>query len=225
MIRFEGISKTYKNGVRALEEVDFEVKDGEFVFLIGPSGAGKTTLFKILYGEERPDAGEVYCGETSVGSLNRNELSLLRRKMGIIFQDFKLLPTSSVFENVALVLEVLGVAPTEIEEKVAKALELVGLVGKERSFPWQISGGERQRVAVARAIVANPVLILADEPTAEVDPTLTWGLMEIFERINKLGTTIMIATHDSEIVNSMKKRVAKLDSGRLVKDDKKGNYV
>ena len=225
MIRFEGISKTYKNGVRALEEVDFEVKDGEFVFLIGPSGAGKTTLFKILYGEERPDAGEVYFGETSVGSLNRNELSLLRRKMGIIFQDFKLLPTSSVFENVALVLEVLGVAPTEIEEKVAKALELVGLVGKERSFPWQISGGERQRVAVARAIVANPVLILADEPTAEVDPTLTWGLMEIFERINELGTTIMIATHDSEIVNSMKKRVAKLDSGRLVKDDKKGNYV
>ena len=225
MIRFEGISKTYKNGVRALEEVDVEVKDGEFVFLIGPSGAGKTTLFKILYGEERPDAGEVYFGETSVGSLNRNELSLLRRKMGIIFQDFKLLPTSSVFENVALVLEVLGVAPTEIEEKVAKALELVGLVGKERSFPWQISGGERQRVAVARAIVANPVLILADEPTAEVDPTLTWGLMEIFERINKLGTTIMIATHDSEIVNSMKKRVAKLDSGRLVKDDKKGNYV
>src|SRR3989338_9290167 len=222
MIRFEGISKTYKNGVRALEEVDFEVKDGEFVFLIGPSGAGKTTLFKILYGEERPDAGEVYFGETSVGSLNRNELSLLRRKMGIIFQDFKLLPTSSVFENVALVLEVLGIAPTEIEEKVAKALELVGLVGKERSFPWQISGGERQRVAVARAIVANPVLILADEPTAEVDPTLTWGLMEIFERINKLGTTIMIATHDSEIVNSMKKRVAKLDSGRLVKDDKKG---
>ena len=225
MIRFEGISKTYKNGVRALEEVDVEVKDGEFVFLIGPSGAGKTTLFKILYGEERPDAGEVYFGETSVGSLNRNELSLLRRKMGIIFQDFKLLPTSSVFENVALVLEVLGVAPTEIEEKVAKALELVGLVGKERSFPWQISGGERQRVAVARAIVANPVLILADEPTAEVDPTLTWGLMEIFERINELGTTIMIATHDSEIVNSMKKRVAKLDSGRLVKDDKKGNYV
>ena len=225
MIRFEGISKTYKNGVRALEEVDFEVKDGEFVFLIGPSGAGKTTLFKILYGEERPDAGEVYFGETSVGSLNRNELSLLRRKMGIIFQDFKLLPTSSVFENVALVLEVLGIAPTEIEEKVAKALELVGLVGKERSFPWQISGGERQRVAVARAIVANPVLILADEPTAEVDPTLTWGLMEIFERINELGTTIMIATHDSEIVNSMKKRVAKLDSGRLVKDDKKGNYV
>ena len=225
MIRFEGISKTYKNGVRALEEVDFEVKDGEFVFLIGPSGAGKTTLFKILYGEERPDAGEVYFGETSVRSLNRNELSLLRRKMGIIFQDFKLLPTSSVFENVALVLEVLGIAPTEIEEKVAKALELVGLVGKERSFPWQISGGERQRVAVARAIVANPVLILADEPTAEVDPTLTWGLMEIFERINKLGTTIMIATHDSEIVNSMKKRVAKLDSGRLVKDDKKGNYV
>ena len=225
MIRFEGISKTYKNGVRALEEVDFEVKDGEFVFLIGPSGAGKTTLFKILYGEERPDAGEVYFGETSVRSLNRNELSLLRRKMGIIFQDFKLLPTSSVFENVALVLEVLGIAPTEIEEKVAKALELVGLVGKERSFPWQISGGERQRVAVARAIVANPVLILADEPTAEVDPTLTWGLMEIFERINELGTTIMIATHDSEIVNSMKKRVAKLDSGRLVKDDKKGNYV
>ena len=225
MIRFEGISKTYKNGVRALEDIDFEVKDGEFVFLIGPSGAGKTTLFKILYGEERPDAGEVYFGETSVGSLNRNELSLLRRKMGIIFQDFKLLPTSSVFENVALVLEVLGVAPTEIEEKVAKALELVGLVGKERSFPWQISGGERQRVAVARAIVANPVLILADEPTAEVDPTLTWGLMEIFERINELGTTIMIATHDSEIVNSMKKRVAKLDSGRLVKDDKKGNYV
>lgn len=225
MIKFLGVSKIYKNGTRALQEVDLEVKAGEFLFLIGPSGAGKTTLFKILYGEEKPDEGQVSFGEKEVGRLSRSELPLLRRRIGVIFQDFRLLPTASVYENVALMLEVLETPPPEIEERIEKILALVELEGRALSFPWQLSGGERQRVAVARALVGNPELVLADEPTAEVDPTTTWNIMEILERINKKGTTVVVATHDSEIVNSLKKRVVKMDSGRIVADEKRGIYV
>lgn len=224
MISFSGVSKTYKNGTRALQEIDLEIKKGEFIFLIGPSGAGKTTLFKILYGEEKSDVGQVKFEEKEIGNLTRNELALLRRRIGVIFQDFKLLPTASVYENVALMLEVLETPAAEIEERVQKTLTLVDLAGRELSFPWQLSGGERQRVAVARALVGQPELILADEPTAEVDPTTTWNIIEILEKINKKGTTVVVATHDSEIVNSLKKRVVKLAGGRIVADEKRGTY-
>lgn len=224
MIRFESVSKTYKNGVRALVGIDLEVKEGEFVFVIGPSGAGKTTLFKLLDREEVPDEGQVFLGEKIVNTLARHELSALRRQMGIVFQDFRLLPTASVFENVALVLEVLGIKEEETVERVEKVLNLIGLTGKDKSFPWQLSGGERQRVALARALVGQPRLILADEPTAEIDPALTWGVIEILEKINAAGTTVIVATHDSEIVNSLKKRVVKMDKGRIVADEMKGSY-
>lgn len=225
MIKFLGVSKTFKNGCVALRDIDLEVKKGEFVFLIGPSGAGKTTLFKVLYGEETPDNGEVRFEEESVHELSRTELALSRRRIGVVFQDFRLLASSSVFENVALTLEVLAVPEAEVEERVQKTLRLVGLSEKEKDFPWQLSGGERQRVALARALVGNPDLVLADEPTAEVDPATTWNIMEILEKINKKGTTVIVATHDSEIVNSLKKRVLKIEAGRLVADEKRGTYV
>ncbi len=225
MINFSGVSKTFKNGTRALQDVDLEVKKGEFVFLIGASGAGKTTLLKILYGEEKPDSGDVKFEDKDVNHLSRQEIAYLRRRVGVIFQDFRLLPTSSVFENVALTLEVLGTPTPEVEERVQKTLSLVGLADRELSFPWQLSGGERQRVAVARALVGAPELLLADEPTAEVDPTATWNIIEILEKMNKKGTTVIVATHDSEIVNSLKKRVVKLVQGRIVADDKRGTYA
>ncbi|MCL5004261.1 MAG: cell division ATP-binding protein FtsE [Patescibacteria group bacterium] len=225
MIRFEGVSKTYGNGVRALADVDLEVHPKDFLFLIGPSGAGKTTLLKLIYCEEKPEAGKVFFEEKEVTSLKRPDLFKLRRDIGVVFQDFRLLPTASVYENVSLVLEVLGKAEKEISEQATAALDLVGLSEKVDNFPWQLSGGERQRVALARALVGCPKVILADEPTAEVDPALTWGLMEILDELNKRGTTVIVATHDSEIVNSLKKRVVKIDRGRIIKDDKKGTYV
>lgn len=225
MIRFDGVNKTYKNGCKALDNVDLHIKEGEFAFIIGPSGAGKTTLFKLLYREEIPDDGKIFFNEDEITSLKRSQLPDLRRNFGVVFQDFRLLPTYSVFENAALVLDVLSLPEDEIEERVTSVLELVGLSGKEYCFPWQLSGGERQRVALARALVGSPSVILADEPTAEVDPALTWNIIEILEKVNKGGTTIVVATHDSEIVNSLKKRVVKLERGHVVRDEKRGSYV
>jgi cell division transport system ATP-binding protein len=225
MIKFDSVSKTYKNGNKALDKVDLHVNDGDFVFVIGESGAGKTTLFKVLYLEESPDEGQIFFNDDEITRLKRSQFAMVRRNFGVVFQDFRLMPSASVFENTALVLDVLNTPEDEIEERVSAALKLVGLSGKELSFPWQLSGGERQRVALARALVGSPSVILADEPTAEVDPVLTWSIIEILEKVNKTGTTIMVATHDSEVVNSLKRRVIKLDHGRVVRDEKKGSYV
>lgn len=225
MINFESVTKSYRNGVLVLRDVDLKIKEGEFVFIIGPSGAGKTTLLKLLYREEMPDSGQIFFKEGNIVGYSRSQLSQLRRSFGVVFQDFRLLSTSSVYENIAMVLDVLGLADDKIEEKVGSVLNLVGLAGKELNFPWQLSGGEKQRVALARALVGEPQVILADEPTAEVDPVLTWNIMEILEKMNRQGTTILVATHDSEIVNSLKKRVVKLEMGRIINDEKKGSYV
>lgn len=225
MINFESVTKSYRNGVLVLRDVDLKIKEGEFVFIIGPSGAGKTTLLKLLYREEMPDSGQIFFKEGNIVGYSRSQLSQLRRSFGVVFQDFRLLSTSSVYENIAMVLDVLGLADDKIEEKVGSVLNLVGLAGKELNFPWQLSGGEKQRVALARALVGEPQVILADEPTAEVDPVLTWNIMEILEKMNRRGTTILVATHDSEIVNSLKKRVVKLEMGRIINDEKKGSYV
>lgn len=225
MINFSGVKKTYRQEITALEDIDLEIKEGEFLFVIGSSGAGKTTLFKLLYREEMPDSGQIFLKDEDITLFSRSQLPNLRRNFGVVFQDFRLLPTSSVYENVALVLDVLDRAGNEAETRIEKVLDLVGLSDKSLSFPWQLSGGEKQRVALARALVGEPKIILADEPTAEVDPALTWGLMEILDKINRNGTTVLVATHDSEIVNSLKKRVVKLEKGRIVNDEKKGKYV
>ncbi len=217
--------KVYKNGVAAVADLSLNINKGEFVFVIGASGSGKSTLIKMLYREEKPTKGIVEIGGINVGKLRNRTVYKLRRKLGIVFQDFKLLPKLTVYENVAFALECLGMKGKEIRPKVIKALEHVGLKEKIRSFPNELSGGEQQRVCIARAIVNNPKLLICDEPTGNLDPKTSKGIMEVLETINKeLGTTIIMATHDKEIVNRMKKRVIVLENGLLVQDHEKGSY-
>lgn len=223
-IKFKNTEKTYKNGVNAVYDMNLEIKKGEFVFIIGASGSGKSTLIKMLYREEKPTAGEIYLGGVNVAKVKNNKVYKLRRKIGIVFQDYKLLPKLTVYENVAFALEIYGLPSDEIRKKVLKALELVGLKSKTKSYPTQLSGGEQQRVAIARAIVNSPKLLICDEPTGNLDPDTSLEVMKVIEKINDLGTTVVMATHDREMVNKMKKRVVVLDGGRLVKDFEKGSY-
>lgn len=217
--------KVYKNGVAAVADLSLNINKGEFVFVIGASGSGKSTLIKMLYREEKPTKGIVEIGGINVGKLRNRTVYKLRRKLGIVFQDFKLLPKLTVYENVAFALECLGMKGKEIRPKVIKALDHVGLKEKIRSFPNELSGGEQQRVCIARAIVNNPKLLICDEPTGNLDPKTSKGIMDVLETINKeLGTTIIMATHDKEIVNRMKKRVIVLDNGVLAQDHEKGSY-
>ena len=217
--------KVYKNGVAAIADLSLKINKGEFVFVIGASGSGKSTLIKMLYREEKPTQGTVEIGGINVGKLRNRTVYKLRRKLGIVFQDFKLLPKLTVYENVAFALECLGMKGQEIRPKVIKALDHVGLKDKIRSFPNELSGGEQQRVCIARAIVNDPKLLICDEPTGNLDPKTSKGIMDVLETINKeLGTTIIMATHDKEIVNRMKKRVIVLDSGVLSEDHEKGSY-
>ena len=224
-IKFRGAEKTYKNGVNAIYDLNLDIKKGEFVFVTGASGSGKSTLIKMLYREEKPTHGEIYVGGVNVAKIKNSKVYKLRRKIGIVFQDFKLLPKLTVYENVAFALEIYGLRTQEVKIKVLKALDLVGLKSRTKSYPDQLSGGEQQRVAIARAIVNSPKLLICDEPTGNLDPDTSLGIMKVIEKINDLGTTVVMVTHDKEMVNKMKKRVILLDNGKLVKDYEKGSYV
>lgn len=225
LINISGVNKRYKNGVTAIYDLDLKIKKGEFVFVIGGSGSGKSTLIKMLYREEKPTQGQIIIGGINVAKLRNSKVYKLRRRLGIVFQDYRLLPKLTVYENVAFTLEVIGTKSKEIKKRTLKAIELVGLKAKTRNYPSQLSGGEQQRVAIARAIVNNPKLLICDEPTGNLDPDMSMEIVKVLDNINKTtGTTVIMATHDREIVNKMKKRVLVLKEGRLVKDYEKGKY-
>lgn len=224
LIRLRNINKTYKNGVTAIYDLDLTIKKGEFVFIIGETGCGKSTLIKMLYREEKPNKGKIIVGGINVAKLRNSKVYKLRRKIGVVFQNFQLLPKLTAYENVAFALEVLGLPKYEIHKKVVKVLDLVGLKNKAKHYPTQLSGGEQQRVAIARAIVNGPKLLICDEPTGNLDPKKSMEIMEVLEAINKLGTTVVMVTHDIEIVKKMNKRVILLNSGRIVKDYEEGTY-
>lgn len=224
LIRVDNVQKTYKNGVVALYDFNLSIQKGEFVFVIGASGSGKSTLIKMLYREEKPDRGSIFIGGINVAKLKDRKVYVLRRKLGVVFQDFKLLPKLTVFENVAFAMEVFGFDKSEIQKRVLEVLDLVGLKNKVRQYPDQLSGGEQQRVVIARAIVNRPKLLICDEPTGNLDPDTSMEIMRVLENINNLGTTVIMATHDRDIVNRMNKRVILIEAGRLKKDFEKGTY-
>lgn len=224
MIKLEGVSKKYSQSIVALEAIDLNISQGEFVFLVGPSGAGKSTLLKILTREILPTNGKVTVAEIDTTKVKDRDIPKYRQKIGFIFQDFKLLDDRTVFENVALALEVRGLKDEEIEKQVEHTLKLVEIWNRRSLFPRQLSGGEAQRVAVARAIIGKPDLILADEPTGDLDPQTAWGVIQLLNEVNSWGTTIIMATHNQEIVNTLKRRVVVLKAGKITKDSKEGKY-
>ena len=224
MIRLENVTKTYGADVVALRDASFDVPKGEFVFLVGPSGSGKSTLLRLLNRQDRPEQGAVWVAGRNIIDMPSGRVPQLRRNIGNIFQDFKLLTNKTVFENVAFAQEVIGRPKHVIRQQVPAVLDLVGLAGKEDRFPHQLSGGEQQRVSVARAFVNRPLIMLADEPTGNLDPATGEGIMRLLDRINKTGTTVLMATHDQRIVNTMRKRVIQLDRGVIVRDQARGVY-
>lgn len=224
LIRFKNVTKTYKTGVTAVYDLDLNIEKGDFVFLIGATGCGKSTVIKMLYRAEKPTNGQIILGGKDISKIWNSKVYKIRRKMGVVFQDYKLLERSTVYENVAFALEIFGLTKKEIHGKVIKALDLVGLKNRVKSYPNQLSGGEQQRVAIARAIVNEPKLIICDEPTGNLDPDTSMEIMKVLEAINELGTTVIMVTHDREIVKKMKKRTILLDSGRILKDYAKGTY-
>ena len=227
MIYFNKVSKKYSTASApvVLEEVDFSIEPQEFVSLVGQSGSGKTTLLKLLIAEESPTEGSVFFDSKDVHSLPKKELISLRRKIGMVFQDFRLLPNKTVYENIAFAMEAAGKTDKEIDTDVPNVLELVDLSAKNWHFPDELSGGERQKVAIARAIVNQPEMVIADEPTGNLDPLNTWEIVQILKKINELGTTVFLATHNKGIIDSLGRRVITLDKGKIVRDDKKGRYV
>ncbi|MGQ9532920.1 MAG: cell division ATP-binding protein FtsE [Desulfotomaculales bacterium] len=224
MLQLYNVTKIYPNSIPALLDVTLRIQRGEFVFLVGPSGAGKTTLTKLILREELPTRGQILFNGKSITRLRPSEVPYLRRRIGVIFQDFRLLPNKTAYENVAFALEVTGASRREIRRAVPAVLARVGLADRAHLFPAQLSGGEQQRVCVARAIVNNPLLLIADEPTGNLDPENSWQLMRLFEEINRGGTTILMATHAWDIVDQMKKRVVALSHGRIVRDEQEGVY-
>ncbi len=224
MIRFTSVSKFYPGKIPGVIDISVEIPDGEFVFLIGPSGSGKTTLLRLLTRDLIASNGSIIVDDWDLHKLTKGTVHLLRRKVGVVFQDFKLLLDRTVYENVAMVLEILGKPPKSIPEGVSNVLELVGLTDKKNVFPMQLSAGEMQRAGIARAIVGGPKILLADEPTGNLDPETAWGIIDILEEINKLGTTVIIASHNADIVNRMKKRTLTIEHGHIVRDEEKGHY-
>src|SRR5579871_3094494 len=224
MIELQNVTKTYKAGTVALRDVSLQVDKGEFTFVVGASGSGKTTLLRLLLREELPDKGRILEAGRDIVNLPKWRVPYLRRNIGCVFQDFRLLPNKTVFENVAFGLQVIGRPPSVINQQVPQVLELVGLTHKSKSLPNELSGGEQQRVAVARAFVNRPLILLADEPTGNLDPATTVGIMRLLDRINRTGTTVVMATHDARIVDTMRRRVIELDRGSIVRDQARGVY-
>ena len=228
MILLDRVTKNYgknkKNNKPALNRASIHVSAGEFVIIVGTSGAGKSTLLKLLTREEKPSSGKIVVGGIDYDNLKDKHIPLLRRKIGVVFQDFKLLPNRTVFENIAFALEIAGMTNREIKSTVPKVIELVGLKGKEKQFPNQLSGGEQQRVAIARAVVRQPKILIADEPTGNLDPKHSWDIVRLLEKINKYGTTVILTTHNVEIVNRLKRRVITIDHGKITSDQAKGSY-
>ncbi len=224
MITFKNVTKVYKNDVVGLDNVSFHIDKGEFVFLVGQSGAGKSTLIKLLMCEEKATSGEIIFGNTCVTALKRRQIPYLRRSMGVVFQDFRLLPQKTVFENVAFAMEIIGAPRRQISRQVPNVLNLVGLANRARSYPNQLSGGEQQRVSLARALINNPSVLIADEPTGNLDTETASDIMNLLDNINKRGTTILMATHAEKIVNDMRKRVITLENGNILRDEEKGVY-
>ena len=224
MIKLTEVRKEYKGGIHALKGISLDIEKGEFVFVVGPSGSGKSTFLKLLTKEEDPSSGEVYVAGKNLASLPKWRVPYLRRNVGCVFQDFKLLPNKTVYENVAFGLEVIGRPKSVVQRQVPQILELVGLGEKLDRFPDELSGGEQQRVSVARAFVNRPLILVADEPTGNLDPATSVGIMRLLDRINRTGTTIVMATHDHAIVDSMRRRVVELENGNIVRDQSRGIY-
>ncbi len=227
MITFQNVSKTYNHGsnVVALDKISFKIQPNEFVSLVGRSGAGKSTIVKLLIGEERPTKGQIFFGPYEVEKLKPSELPEFRRHIGVIFQDFRLLPKKTAFENVAFALEVEGRPQKDINELVPQVLDMVGLKDKMHNFPGELSGGEKQRVAIARAMINQPDVLIADEPTGNLDPFNTWEVIKLLKKINELGSVVILATHDKEIVNSLGERVVTLENGEIIKDEAHGRFI
>ena len=225
MIKLENVTKQYKGDVVALRDASADIQKGEFVFLVGPSGSGKSTFLRLLNKEEDPDAGRIWVAGKDIGQLSKWKVPYLRRNIGSVFQDFKLLPNKPVYENVAFALEVIGRPRHVIDSQVPAILELVGLSKKMGNLPGELSGGEQQRVSIARAFVNRPLILLADEPTGNLDPTTSVGIMRLLDRINRTGTTVVMATHDRGIVDTMRRRVIELDRGTIVRDQSRGVYA
>lgn len=224
MIKFENVTKKYSNHY-ALNNINLEIHKGEFISLVGQSGAGKSTLLSLVIGEERPDAGRILIDDINVGAIRPTDIPYLRRKIGFVFQDIKLLPNRTAYENVAFAMEVAGEHVHTISKEVPQILETVGLEHRANAFPHEMSGGERQRIAIARSLVHKPVLLLADEPTGNLDSINAWDIIQLLLKINKAGTTVMLATHAKDLVNSIKKRVITIEKGEIVYDQQKGKYV
>lgn len=224
MILLDRVTKVYGNKVTALDRITLHVEPKEFVIVVGTSGAGKSTLLKLLTREEKPTSGKIVVGGLDYDSLRDKDIPKLRRRIGVVFQDFKLLPNRTVFENVAFALEIIGLSNREIAHTVPKVLDIVGLKEKAARFPQELSGGERQRVAIARAIVRQPKILIADEPTGNLDPKHAWDIVRVLQKINRFGTTVLLTTHNKEIVNRLKRRVIRIQDGRVVKDESRGKY-
>ncbi len=224
IIAMDHVSKQYSTGVEALSDVSICIHKGEFVFVVGKSGSGKSTFIKLLLKELNPTEGRIFVGGRQVTNLKRKQVSLYRRKIGVVFQDFRLLKNKTVFENVAFAQEIIGMTKMDIARNVPIMLEMVGLKGKEKMYPHELSGGEQQRVAIARALINQPTILLADEPTGNLDPKTAWDIMMLLEEVNKMGTTVVVVTHNNDVVDVMQKRVINLEDGVLVRDEKKGGY-